>query len=407
RRAEALHHLVAVYAADPRAPKRHGHTAQLNLTCDVATLQGNDTGRVPTLEGEPISLGRARLLACEAMVIPSVFDYTTGEAIELGRAKRLPNHALRRKLELEQPGGCAWSGCRAPIQWTEAHHIRHWVDGGATVAENLILLCRFHHGRIHTPGWTITKTGPGQALIVHHDGHADTDPELRCGCADWRTDTDLDHAFAGDVANVFPTGLYPDEWAETLKPDLAEAAEAIEQARIETEIRAAKGSLKNYVTLLLSARFDRVVPIPMPAMAFDGEFCQVFLGGTAAGRVVAFVEPGGHGQALCCRSRADPIEDELVVGQGLAAPVHGHEAEQAMLDLVPFRGAGRVVEHDDVHAQLFSQGRQFEFPQVGTVPVGASGVADQVERFEPGVEVGSFGVPPLPDRVGHELGGLV
>src|SRR5690606_15124063 len=257
RRAEALHHLVAVYAADPRAPRRHGHTAQLNLTCDVATLQGHDTGRVPTLEGEPISLGRARLLACEAMVIPSVFEYAAGEAIELGRAKRLPNHALRRKLELEQPGGCAWSGCRAPIQWTEAHHITHWVDGGATVAENLILLCRFHHGRIHTPGWTITKTGPGQALIVHHDGHADTDPELRCGCADWRTDTDLDHAFAGDVANVFPTGLYPDEWAETLKPDLAEAAEAIEQARIETEIRAARAKLR--------AKFAAPQPTPTAA----------------------------------------------------------------------------------------------------------------------------------------------
>src|SRR5690606_3922611 len=216
-----------------------------------------------------ISLGRARLLACEAMVIPSVFDYAAGEAIELGRAKRLPNHALRRKLELEQPGGCAWSGCRAPIQWTEAHHITHWVDGGATVAENLILLCRFHHGRIHTPGWTITKTGPGQALIVHHDGHADTDADLRCGCADWRTDTDLDHAFAGDVANVFPTGLYPDEWAETLKPDLAEAAEATEHARLQPEIRAARAKLRTKFAAPATATTapGQASPAPTPTTA--------------------------------------------------------------------------------------------------------------------------------------------
>ncbi|GAB3660144.1 hypothetical protein [Glycomyces tarimensis] len=89
-------------------------------------MAGEDTGRVPTLEGDPISLGKARLLACEGLVIPNVFNYRTGEALELGRALRLPNSALRRKLELEQPGGCAWNGCLAPVQWTEAHHIRHW-----------------------------------------------------------------------------------------------------------------------------------------------------------------------------------------------------------------------------------------------------------------------------------------
>ena len=103
--------------------------------------------------------------------------------IELGRALRLPNTALRRKLELEQPGGFAWSGCGRPVQWTEAHHIRHWADGGATVAENLILLCRFHHGRLHTPGWTITKTGPGKALIVHHEDHDNTETKTGLSCS--------------------------------------------------------------------------------------------------------------------------------------------------------------------------------------------------------------------------------
>src|SRR5690606_11970515 len=104
-------------------------------------------------------------LACEASIIPSVFNYTTGEAIELGRALRLPNTALRRKLELEQPDGCAWSGCGRPVQWTEAHHIRHWADGGPTVAANLILLCRLPHGRLHPPGWTISAL-PGAVLVM-------------------------------------------------------------------------------------------------------------------------------------------------------------------------------------------------------------------------------------------------
>ncbi|GAB4006485.1 hypothetical protein GCM10029992_57300 [Glycomyces albus] len=176
RNAEALHQMLASFGADPKAPTRHGHTATLNLTCDIDTLRGEDTGRQPTLESRPVSVAKARLLACEAGIIPSIFDYTTGEAVELGRTMRLPNTALRRKLELEQPGGCAWTDCGRPIQWTEAHHVRHWADGGETVAENLVLLCRFHHGRIHSPGWSVTKTGPGQALIVHHEGHQATPP---------------------------------------------------------------------------------------------------------------------------------------------------------------------------------------------------------------------------------------
>ncbi|GAB3645006.1 HNH endonuclease signature motif containing protein [Glycomyces tarimensis] len=259
RRAEAFHQVLAAHGADPNAAKRHGHTATLHLSVDIDTLAGQDTGRVPTLEGDPISLGKARLLACEGLVIPNVFNYRTGEAIELGRALRLPNSALRRKLELEQPGGCAWSGCLAPVQWTEAHHIVHWANGGPTVAENLILLCRFHHGRIHTPGWTITKTGPGKAMIVHHEGHEDTDPDLTCGCSDWRTDADLDADFVDDIANAFPTGLYPEEWSETLKPDLEAAAE---QADLEDALAAAKAARAK-----VRARFTTPAPKPEPASA--------------------------------------------------------------------------------------------------------------------------------------------
>jgi hypothetical protein len=243
RNAEALHQLLAGYGSSPQAATRHGHTATLDLVVDIETLQGKDTGRLPQLEGQPISVARARLLACEAGVIPSVFNYNTGEAVELGRAMRLPNAALRRKLELEQPEGCAWHGCDRPIAWAEAHHIQHWADGGVTAAENLILLCRFHHGRIHTPGWSVEKTGPGQAIITHHDGHepAPSAPGASgCGCSDWRTDHDMDTENQGTDWDVFPTGLYRSEWSETMKPDLDGMAEAIDRDRAIKAMQAAK-----------------------------------------------------------------------------------------------------------------------------------------------------------------------
>ncbi|MDA1358443.1 DUF222 domain-containing protein [Glycomyces luteolus] len=254
RHAEALHQLLAGYGASPQASTRHGHTATLNLVVDIETLQGHDTGRTPLLEGQPISPARARLLACEAAIIPAVFNYRTGEAVELGRAERLPNAALRRKLELEQPDGCAWHGCGRPVAWTEAHHLQHWADGGPTVAENLILLCRFHHGRIHTPGWTIEKTGPGTAVITHHDSHdTQTGPSQGgqgpsegdgCGCSDWRTDKDMDAEHRDDDFDYFPTGLYRTEWSETLKPDLDALAEAIDHDRAVKAMRAAKAKCR-------------------------------------------------------------------------------------------------------------------------------------------------------------------
>ncbi|HEX2144259.1 MAG TPA: hypothetical protein VHG10_07120, partial [Glycomyces sp.] len=71
RNAEALHQLLAGYGSSPQAVKRHGHTATLDLIVDIETLQGKDTGRLPLLEGQPTSVARARLLACEAGVIPS------------------------------------------------------------------------------------------------------------------------------------------------------------------------------------------------------------------------------------------------------------------------------------------------------------------------------------------------
>ncbi|MDN3240482.1 HNH endonuclease signature motif containing protein [Glycomyces tritici] len=262
RHAEALHQLLAGYGSSPQAATRHGHTATLDLTVDIETLQGKDTGRLPLLEGQPISVARARLLACEAGVIPSVFDYATGEAVELGRALRLPNTALRRKLELEQPEGCAWQGCDRPVAWTEAHHIQHWADGGATAAENLILLCRFHHGRIHTAGWSVEKTGPGQAVITHHEGHEAQAGTGRggsegdgCGCSDWRTDQDMDAENEGSDWDVFPTGLYRSEWSEAMKPDLDALAETIERDRCLEAIKASKAKCRE--------KFKAPTPVPV------------------------------------------------------------------------------------------------------------------------------------------------
>ncbi|THV42628.1 HNH endonuclease signature motif containing protein [Glycomyces buryatensis] len=274
RNAEALHQMLASYGASTDAPTRHGHTATLSLLCDLETLQGKDTGRTPTLEGQPISLAKARLLACEGNVIPMVYDYATGEVVDLGRAERLPNTALRRKLEAEQPGGCAWHDCDRPIAWCEAHHIAHWADGGKTDADNLILLCRFHHGRIHTPGWTVTKTGPGQALIVHHDGHETAPADMHeysggqgCGygCEDHRTDADLDEDFTAGPDDAFPTGLYPEEHAQVPDRELKDLLDSYTLHRIGIDLKRAKARARERFRTPAPPEAEPADRLPCPA----------------------------------------------------------------------------------------------------------------------------------------------
>ncbi|KPH16004.1 hypothetical protein AN948_27375 [Rhodococcus sp. ADH] len=41
--------------------------------------------------------------------------------------------------------------------WTDAHHIRHWANGGPTVMNNLVLLCRSHHRLMHRKSGFVGK----------------------------------------------------------------------------------------------------------------------------------------------------------------------------------------------------------------------------------------------------------
>jgi hypothetical protein len=41
------------------------------------------------------------------------------------------------------------------MRWLHAHHILHWADGGPTDADNLMLLCGYHHRLVHERGWSV------------------------------------------------------------------------------------------------------------------------------------------------------------------------------------------------------------------------------------------------------------
>jgi len=108
----------------------------------------------------PISAASARRIACDCELTAILID-GEGVPLKLGRSQRLVSAHQRRAL-IARDHGCAFPGCNRPPAWTQAHHIRHWINGGTTDLANLILLCGHHRRVIHHDGWDIH---------IGNDGH--------------------------------------------------------------------------------------------------------------------------------------------------------------------------------------------------------------------------------------------
>jgi hypothetical protein len=103
------------------------------------------------------SISDLRRWCCDAKVLPAVLG-THGEVLDLGRATRLATPAQRRALALRD-GGCVRPGCTRSSKWCHVHHVRHWVDGGPSDLDNMILVCACHHRELHHTGWTVSIRG--------------------------------------------------------------------------------------------------------------------------------------------------------------------------------------------------------------------------------------------------------
>jgi hypothetical protein len=50
-------------------------------------------------------------------------------------------------------GGCSFPAFDAPPQWTEAHHVIPYAEGGATSVDSGVLLCGYDHDQHERNGW--------------------------------------------------------------------------------------------------------------------------------------------------------------------------------------------------------------------------------------------------------------
>ena len=90
--------------------------------------------------------------------IPIVLG-THSEVLDVGRQMRLASAAIWKAL-VARDRHCRFPGCTRPPLMCHAHHIEHWIDGGPTNLENMLLLCGHHHRLVHAGPWTIRTSGP-------------------------------------------------------------------------------------------------------------------------------------------------------------------------------------------------------------------------------------------------------
>ena len=124
---------------------------QVVLHVESDTLQADtEPGRSDIEDGTRVSAETSRRLSCDAAVV-RLTESPDGSILDVGRKTRTIPPAIRRALE-SRDRGCRFPGCG--LRFTDAHHVRHWADGGQTNLDNLVLLCRFHHRLVHEQGYT-------------------------------------------------------------------------------------------------------------------------------------------------------------------------------------------------------------------------------------------------------------
>jgi hypothetical protein len=119
---------------------------------DMALLAGGEGSAELDVLG-PVSREVARRLACDAKVLVSA-DGPNGQSLSLGRTRRDPSDVQRIEIR-RRDKGCRFPGC-SHTEFTDVHHVVHWVDGGRTDLDNLVELCDQHHRSVHEMQWKIS-----------------------------------------------------------------------------------------------------------------------------------------------------------------------------------------------------------------------------------------------------------
>ncbi|HVL91606.1 MAG TPA: HNH endonuclease [Actinomycetota bacterium] len=159
--------LVGLCAAGPAGDRRR---PRVLATVDLAALTRSERDAAARLLWS-LSGGSPRLspiatctLLCDADVLPIIFE--RGQPVAIGDATS-PIPAKIRRAVAARDQGCRFPGCGSPLAWADAHHITPRHRGGRSDPDNLVMLCRRCHRRVHGHGWIVSLRAGGDIEFRH------------------------------------------------------------------------------------------------------------------------------------------------------------------------------------------------------------------------------------------------
>jgi hypothetical protein len=150
RRADALADICRHFLDNQQKNRAGRHRPHVNAIVDLdRLLAGHATAECP--DGTVLSQATITRMLCDC-VLHRVVTRGGSAILDYGRSTRTIPAPLFNALVVRDRH-CRFPGCDRPASWADGHHLRQWIDGGATNLENLVLLCRWHHRKLHQPGW--------------------------------------------------------------------------------------------------------------------------------------------------------------------------------------------------------------------------------------------------------------
>lgn len=153
RRVDALGEICRRWLNSSGRPTAAGERPHIAVIVDLRALEGRPGYRSELEHVGPIHPEIVRRLACDAS-ISRVVTRGPSDPLDVGRRTSVVPATMRRAV-IVRDGHCRFPGCDRPPPWCDAHHVKHWADGGVTSVSNLALLCRRHHRLVHEGGFRV------------------------------------------------------------------------------------------------------------------------------------------------------------------------------------------------------------------------------------------------------------
>jgi hypothetical protein len=157
RQADALALLGEAFLASGAAVLGAGDRHLVTVHVDEGVLRDEaEEGRSHIDGGPCVTPATVRRLCCDGALV-AIVENAQGTVLDVGRKTRAIPAAMRRALDARDLG-CRFPGC-TNARFVDAHHIHHWINGGETKLDNLVLLCRRHHRFVHEHGFHVNRDG--------------------------------------------------------------------------------------------------------------------------------------------------------------------------------------------------------------------------------------------------------